>query len=87
MTFIDNRFLTPRGDKIFVRAGMSSGPAVAGCVGKSSPRYTFFGETLEKTSKKGKIQCSEMTYRLLHDAPNMQFVINQRVEKDSTVGV
>ena len=93
MAFVDNIFLTTNGDKLYIRAGIASGPAVAGCVGKAMPHYTFFGETidlasrLEKTSEKMKLQCSEVTYRLLRDAPGMKFVFTKRVDKEGNVGV
>jgi hypothetical protein len=33
---------------------------------------------METTSEKMKIQCSEMSYRLLRDAPNYQFSLSER---------
>ncbi len=36
--------------------------------------------TMERTSKKMKIQVAEMTYRLLQDAPNMNFQLKKRSE-------
>lgn len=93
MAYVDNIFLTSQGDKVHLRAGLASGPAVAGCIGKSMPKWTLFGNTvdlasmLEKTSKKMRIQCSEVTYRLLHDSPGMKFVLTQRTDKEGKVGV
>ena len=93
MAYVDNIFSTPNGEQMYMRGGIASGPAVAGCIGKAVPHYTFFGDTidlasrLEKTSKKMKLQVSEVTYRLLRDAPGMQFVLKQRVDKDGTAGV
>merc|ERR1712176_1516643 len=66
ISYVDTKFLTKQGDKLFIRAGVASGPAVGGVLGKDMPRWVLFGPTvdsasaMEKTSKKSRAQCDDL---------------------------
>lgn len=79
-----NDFRTSDGAKVVIRAGINSGPLVAGVVGAKRPQYTVFGDTvndaahMESTSEKMRIQCTDVTYRLLRDSTSHVFEMESR---------
>ena len=86
---IVNEFKTDGGGQVRIRAGLASGPCVAGVIGTSLPKYTLFGDTvnfaarMEQTAVKMRIQASPATQRMLLDAPGYEFEVEERRDSDS----
>ncbi|KAL7471512.1 hypothetical protein ACHAXS_011814 [Conticribra weissflogii] len=83
MDFVEN-FRTTGGAKVVIRAGINSGPLVAGVVGTKRPQYTVFGDTvnvaarMETTSRDMRIQCSDTTCQLLRLSSSHLFFLEKR---------
>ena len=76
-----------------IRAGLASGPIVAGAIGNVMPKFSMFGDTvnyaarMESMSMTMRIQCSEVTYRMLRDSSDRTFNLEKRVDSNGVEGV
>ena len=81
---VKNRFTFHDGSRVKIRAGIASGLVIAGVVGKSMPKFTLFGDTvtlasqLETTSTSMRVQCTDLTQRLLRDSISCRFSLEER---------
>jgi class 3 adenylate cyclase len=86
-------YRTNDGARVFIRTGIASGPVVAGVVGNSLPKYTVFGDTvnfaarMEQTSVQMRLQISPSTQRMLLDAPNYDFELEDRYDDNGELGI
>ena len=71
--------------KVSVRAGVASGPVIAGVLGTELvPKLTLFGKTvdlaesLEAASMTNQVLCSSTTYQLLKESKNESFICDLR---------
>jgi len=69
-----------------MRAGIHTGPVVAGVVGESKFQYDVWGDTvntasrMETSGQEGEVNISEATYNLVKDEPGLTFIPRGELE-------
>lgn len=86
-------YRTKQGLQIHLRCGLASGPVVGAVVGIAMPKFSIFGDTvntaarMESTSKPMRIQCNGLTYNMLRESRDVQFLCQERTEDCTEEGM